>query len=552
MDAVAELRIAATTCEVVVAASPPARSFPHSLAAAAFIVLWTVLNLLYLAFLCPHDLAPDEAHYWHWSRHLDWSYYSKGPLVAWLIRASCEPFGDTMFAVRLPAVLSSAALLAGLYVLIADVLHDRRLALGTILCAIALPGVSAGAVLMTIDPPFLACWCWSLVGLNRAIERNSLGWWCIAGFCTALGVLAKYPMLLLPAAMWIWLARKRAGSVSDGRAESVASASGSLRVGLLVYSAITLLGCVPILIWSANHDWVSLQHVLGQAGVNPDTEATWTTPLAYIGGQVGLLFGFWFVAVAAGAWRFRRTRDTGLSLAWWSSVPVWCVFLAASFRTPSQLNWPAAAYVGGSVLAAAWLRDAWTSRGVRIGLILAVILGSAYSFGLRFPQLFRPMIAAVLPQPSDGNPTPIRKLDPTTRLAGWRTLAAEIDRQRERIREETGEDPVLAGMTWTLPGELAFRCAGQPEVFSFGLALADRHSQYDLWRPNPVSDPEAFRGRTFLYVGDRIPEFDSIFERVEEPIIVTQRERDVPLARWTIWRCRGFRGFPERRTPIGY
>ena len=27
-------------------------------------------------------------HYWDWSRHLDWSYYSKGPLVAWLIRGS--------------------------------------------------------------------------------------------------------------------------------------------------------------------------------------------------------------------------------------------------------------------------------------------------------------------------------------------------------------------------------------------------------------------------------------------------------------------------------
>ena len=34
------------------------------------------------------DLSPDEAHYWDWSRQPDWAYYSKGPLVAWLIRAS--------------------------------------------------------------------------------------------------------------------------------------------------------------------------------------------------------------------------------------------------------------------------------------------------------------------------------------------------------------------------------------------------------------------------------------------------------------------------------
>jgi hypothetical protein len=39
-------------------------------------------TLAFVWIRCPFDLAPDEAHYWDWSRHLDWSYYSKGPLVA--------------------------------------------------------------------------------------------------------------------------------------------------------------------------------------------------------------------------------------------------------------------------------------------------------------------------------------------------------------------------------------------------------------------------------------------------------------------------------------
>src|SRR5438128_11704240 len=83
------------------------------------------LHLGYLAYQCPLDLAPDEAHYWDWSRHLDWSYYSKGPLVAYLIRAGCELFGPLarsisgteMPAVRLPAELCSAGLLIAVYVL---------------------------------------------------------------------------------------------------------------------------------------------------------------------------------------------------------------------------------------------------------------------------------------------------------------------------------------------------------------------------------------------------------------------------------------------------
>src|SRR5262249_22570223 len=72
---------------------------------AALLILGAAgLHVAYLAVNCPLDLAPDEAHYWDWSRHLDGSYYSKGPLVAYLIRGGCELFGTGPLGVRLPAV----------------------------------------------------------------------------------------------------------------------------------------------------------------------------------------------------------------------------------------------------------------------------------------------------------------------------------------------------------------------------------------------------------------------------------------------------------------
>src|SRR5262245_21235820 len=74
-------------------------------------------RVLYLANWCPLDLAPDEAYYWNWSRQLDWSYHSKGPLVACLIRLSCACFGDTMLAVRFPAIVCGCLLLLGIFTL---------------------------------------------------------------------------------------------------------------------------------------------------------------------------------------------------------------------------------------------------------------------------------------------------------------------------------------------------------------------------------------------------------------------------------------------------
>src|SRR6202007_2711628 len=90
--------------------------------AVLLIVGSAALRLAYLAYGCPLDLAPDEAHYWDWSRNPDWSYYSKGPLVAYLIRAGCavaaplsvQLTGSEMLAVRLPAVLCGSLLLLSL------------------------------------------------------------------------------------------------------------------------------------------------------------------------------------------------------------------------------------------------------------------------------------------------------------------------------------------------------------------------------------------------------------------------------------------------------
>src|SRR5436853_5544352 len=124
-------------------------SNPWPSRAMAFLLILSAagLHFLWLVHDCPLDLAPDEAHYWDWSRHLDWSYYSKGPLVAYLIRAGCfvaerwsfQLTGNAMLAVRLPAVICGALLLLSLYVLTVQVYGRERLATAVVALALTLP-----------------------------------------------------------------------------------------------------------------------------------------------------------------------------------------------------------------------------------------------------------------------------------------------------------------------------------------------------------------------------------------------------------------------------
>jgi hypothetical protein len=233
------------------------------------------------------------------------------------------------------------------------------------------------------------------------------------------------------------------------------------------------------------------------------------------------------------------------------SAPVFTVFLLFSLKTLEEPNWPVTAYVSGLVLTVAWvgrqLRSsvAWKRRLVGICLGAASGLGVTLTVLMHRSDWAQPVLAMASGPVTAQRPLPLRRFDPTCRLRGWRVLAAEVDRVRDRLRRE-GTEPVLAGSGWTLPGELAFYCRGHPPVYSLGTALGDRRSQYDLWRPNPVWDGEQFAGRTVVFVGEITPAVRAAFRRVDGSQTVTCEVNRRPVARWTVTVCRGFRGFRDR------
>src|SRR5207253_4809792 len=95
----------------------------------AVLVLGAVFHVRYLTHNGPADLSGDEAQYWDWSRRLDWSYYSKGPAVAYIIRASTALFGNIMPAVRYPALVFGVGTSLVTYLLTKKLFGSERLAL---------------------------------------------------------------------------------------------------------------------------------------------------------------------------------------------------------------------------------------------------------------------------------------------------------------------------------------------------------------------------------------------------------------------------------------
>jgi hypothetical protein len=522
---------------------------------AALLILGSALaRIWYLLSDCPLDLAPDEAHYWDWSRHLDWSYYSKGPLIAYLIRLGCTLFGpwstaltgNEMVAVRMPAVACGALILLGLYVLTVQVFRRESLAAAVVAVALTWPVLAAGSALMTIDAPYCCCWCWALVAGYRAAVVGSRWAWPVAGLLVGLGILAKYTMVLWIPSFGVFLL------LSPKHRRLL------LGPGFWILVAVAGFCCIPILIWNIRNDWVTYRHVSSLAGLSEDTGTQWTGPWRYVYLQFALLLGIWFVVwlralIAYLPWPSERA-ETPSAYLWWMSVPMFIVFLAFSLKTGGgEPNWPITAYLSGAVLSAGWLREQFLS-GSRIERRLATAAvwlgcfgGALVTAAVHRSELIYPILARAVSTPSEENPMPLRRVDPTCRLRGWSKLADTVEELRAQLRQ-SGSEPLLAASGWSLPGEIAFYLKDHPTVYSFGLGMGDRHSQYDLWRPNPVQDGTSFPGfheRDFIFVGEGSSLLQLVFGSVGPTRIVTHQVNGQTVARWSVTVCRDFQGFEK-------
>jgi hypothetical protein len=429
-------------------------------------------------------------------------------------------------------------LLASLYVLTVQVYRSDRLALAVVALALTLPVISAGSILMTIDAPYCCLWGWSLVFVHHALFGRAAWSWAAAGACIALGVLAKHTMVLFPPLVGLYLLMTPA-------------VRGALtRPGFWLMTATGALGGLPILIWNAQHDWVTLKHTRSHAGMQEGPFIHPLGPFTYLGLQFALLLGFWFVGWVRAMWDHRPTVETRAEVRylWWLSVPMIAFFAVFSLKNGGgEPNWPITGYLSGTVLMAAWLADqlrspsGWYRRLSLASTLFFCGLGLLLTIAVHDTSLVRPLILRCA---GSGQ---VRRFDPTCRLRGWHVLAQHVDRVRAELQRE-GNEPTIAASWWIYPGELGFYGAGHPRVYSVGLALSDRHSQYDLWHPNPLADADAFRGDTFIIVGATEDKLWPAFESVETRPDIVYSEDGIEISRWALHVCHGYRGFPPPTT----
>ena len=355
----------------------------------------TAARLLWLAVQSA-GLYPDEAQYWFWAQHPAFGYFSKPPLVAWLIALTTAAFGDSEFAIRLSApVLHAVA--AGFVYAIAARLYDRRTGFWSAFAYITLPGVALSGLIISTDAVLLPCWAGALYAFIRAREPDGGYWWVVAGAAAGLGLLAKYAMVY-------WLIS------AFGFVLLMPAERRHLRP-LLAAAALAGVIWLPNLWWNWDNGFVSLLHLRD----NAELSGRLLHPLAllgFLGSQFGVVGPLFFAALIAIVARPRIIAEPRARLLAAFTLPALAMMLTLSLLSRAEPNWAAPAYVSGIVLVVAstlsrgWRRFVRWSIAVNLAATV-VLFGSADA-----------LAAAGIVLPA--------KYDPLHRLRGWRELGDRV------------------------------------------------------------------------------------------------------------------------------
>ena len=357
-------------------------------------------------------LGMDESYSTAVSRHLHLSYFDHPPLHQWMAHLGGELFGYGRWT-RLPFIALFAGtgwlmfrLTARLFGEIAGVWAVLALNLSAFFT------LAAGGWVLP-DGPLVFCELAATVCLTRALlpgpgeaDKPWL-WWSATGLWLGLAALSKYQAATVGLGMALFI-------LTTARGRRALATPWPYLAGVVI-----LLIASPVLVWNAQHDWVSFAF---QGGRGAARHLAPLGPLVGLLGQAALLLPWIAVPLVwAGIGAIKRGPDDERS---------WLCLMAAA---PTIVLFTLLPLLGAKVLPH-WPMPGW--------LMLFPVLGYALARSdRRWPKSWAAISAGVLALVwivaasdaatawvRDTLPKAFPKTDPTYEAIAWTRLRADLDK----------------------------------------------------------------------------------------------------------------------------
>ena len=402
------------------------------------------------------DLVLDEAQYWTWSRELAFGYFSKPPMIAWVIRIASAVCGDGEVCIRAasPVLYTLASFMIYLS---GRVLFGARVGFWSAIVFDTVPGVSYSSLLITTDVPLILFWTIALYAWVMLVKRQSMGFAVLLGIAVGLGLLAKQAMIyaVLCIVCHAVVSREARAALKGGRA--------------IVAALIAAALFAPNVMWNAEHGFPTVRHT----GSNIGWQYPYIHPyrlLEYFALQFGVFGPILFAVLLRTAWReIRNPSDPAKTLLLSFSLPVLVLLIGQALLSRAHGNWSATAYPAAAILVTAVMlelnRRILFAASLGLHLAIAVVLATGPAFAFKLPLFER--------------------LQFLSRVVGWRGVA---DAVRAKLAEQ--HYGALVVDTRELAGELLYYLRDEPTPLYVLPAGPVPGDHYEMTRPFTAATPE--------------------------------------------------------------
>ncbi|MBM0743498.1 glycosyltransferase family 39 protein [Phormidium sp. CLA17] len=383
----------------------------------AYPVVWLLVSGLLVRSAIAVWIPPgfDEAYYYLYTQHPDWSYFDHPLMVG--ISTGLGPWltGQvSQFTIRIGSLLLYTGALILLY-LTSVQLFSQRAAVLTVAIASLVPIFFVGFGVLTLpDSPLIFFWSATLLIAAKEFLRQPTYYpsWRLAaiGLLVGLACLSKYHGVVLGLGL--------VGFCFTSRQHRTVFKSPWMLAALGLFC----LTVSPIIIWNFQHEWVSLRYQSGRAVPNRGYSLLELIGTILIGiGYLFPAFGFplWWVSLKTAweQWRnpnhfVARTPHSSLAtlLILWISLPIILSFTFMGGYRPILPTWAMPGFWGMTLLlgdrAAKWsLREVRRWLGMSaliIGMLIAIALPHLTLGILQKPSAYA-VLGGFIPATTDGS-----------------------------------------------------------------------------------------------------------------------------------------------------
>ena len=316
----------------------------------------------------PLNLGPDEAQYWRWGQSFDWGYYSKPPMIAWVIGTMTALFGDGEWAVRIASPFFHTLAAAFLFLLGRN-MFSAQVGMFAALGYALMPGVILSSGIISTDGVLLPFFAIGLFALWSLREGGDWRYAICLGAAVGIGFLSKYAMLYFAMGIVFTIL------IDAPTRKAMISNNGVI--------ALAVTTCIfgPHILWNANNGFQTVKHTADNANLgaelfNFENAIDFIANQMSVFGPVGfltLLIGMFVLRGQAGATQYQKERWLLCFI-----LPVLMIIFVQSIVSRAHANWAATAYPAASVLVAAWLTRAGANRSMWL-VIAAITFAIAFA-----------------------------------------------------------------------------------------------------------------------------------------------------------------------------